>query len=290
MTAVRDLAVDESRIKKIVRSGLPLTITTFTLPHEDEVYIEQVLTIFLKEVGHEKLKDYIVYCVRELAVNAKKANTKRVYFREQGLDISDPDDYYIGMAGFKENTLNNIARYLQKQKAQGLYVKVILQIKNNIINVEVRNNAVMTKPELARIQDKLARSRQYLSLEDALSQVLDDSEGAGLGLVILVLMLKKMGLGEDSFDILGADKETVARIVIPWSRPGLTASRNSFPADSGGRIGGNKSLGCSSALLVTNAFYGGGEDVLHFFAGFKVAVKFKFGDDLRFVHYFKPVP
>lgn len=215
MTAVRDLVVDEPRIKKIVRSGLPLTITTFTLPHEDEVYIEQILTVFLKEAGHEKLKDYIVYCVRELAVNAKKANTKRVYFMERGLNLADPDDYYIGMAGFKENTLNNIARYLQEQKAQGLYVKVILQIKNNIINVEVRNNAAMTKPELARIRDKLARSRQYLSLEDALSQALDDSEGAGLGLVILVLMLKKMGLGEDSFDILSDGRETVARIVIP---------------------------------------------------------------------------
>jgi putative nucleotidyltransferase with HDIG domain len=74
---------------------------------------------------------------------------------------------------------------------------------------------VVTKTELFRIHDKLARSRQYSSLEDALSQVLDDSEGAGLGLVIMVLMLKKMGLNEDCFDILGTDKETVARIVIP---------------------------------------------------------------------------
>jgi len=48
-----------------------------------------------------------------------------------------------------------------------------------------------------------------------MSQVLDDSEGAGLGLVILVLMLKKMGLDEDCFDILGTDKETIARLVIP---------------------------------------------------------------------------
>ncbi|GHT64559.1 hypothetical protein FACS1894110_04460 [Spirochaetia bacterium] len=215
MTAVRNLVVNKSRIKKIVRSGLPLTITTFTLSHEDEVYIEQVLTVFLKEAGHEKLKDYIVYCVRELAVNAKKANTKRIYFMEQGLNLADPDDYYVGMAHFKENTMNNIARYLQKQKKKGLYIKVILQIKNNIINVEVRNNAAVTKPELTRIRDKLTRSRQYNSPDDAMSQAPDDSEGAGLGLVILVLMLKKMGLGEDSFDILSDGTETVARIMIP---------------------------------------------------------------------------
>jgi hypothetical protein len=215
MAAAQELVVDVSKIKKAVRLGIPLTITTVTLPHEDEIYIEQVLTIFLNEVGYGRLKDYIVYCVRELAANAKKANTKRVYFLERGLNLADPDDYYEGMAGFKENTLNNIDHYLHLQKQKGLYVKLILQIKNNSISVEVRNNAAVTKPELARIHDKLARSRQYVSLEDALSQVLDDSEGAGLGLVILVLMLKKMGLGEDSFDILNTGKETVARIVIP---------------------------------------------------------------------------
>jgi putative nucleotidyltransferase with HDIG domain len=213
--SAQELVVDEAKVKRAVQSGIPLTITTFTLPHEIEIYIEQVITVFLRLVDQEKLKDYIVYCVQELTVNAKKANTKRVYFNERGLDLSKSDDYKEGMAHFKENTLNNIAHYLQLQKEQGLYIKLIFQIKNNIIHIEIRNNVAVTKTELIRIHDKLARSRQYNSLEDALSQVLDDSEGAGLGLVILVLMLKKMGLDEDCFDIVGTEKETIARIVIP---------------------------------------------------------------------------
>jgi putative nucleotidyltransferase with HDIG domain len=215
MAGTQELVVDESKIKKAVQSGIPLTITTFTLPHEIEIYIEQVLTVFLKLMDQEKLKDYLVYCVQELTVNAKKANTKRVYFGEKGLDLTNPDDYKQGMRAFKEDTLGNIAHYLQLQKEQGLYIKLILQNKKNIIFVEVRNNVAVTKTELIRIHDKLARSRQYNSMEDALSQVLDDSEGAGLGLVILVLMLKKMGLDEDCFDIEGTEKETIARIIIP---------------------------------------------------------------------------
>jgi putative nucleotidyltransferase with HDIG domain len=215
MATAQELVVDEAKVRKAVQSGIPLTITTFTLPHEIEVYIEQVITVFLKQLDQEKLKDYIVYCVQELAVNAKKANTKRVYFVERGLDLNNPDDYKLGMTSFKENTLSNIAHYLQLQKEKGLYIRLMLQIKNNIIYVEVRNNVAATKTELIRIHDKLARSRQYDNLEDALAQVLDDSEGAGLGLVILVLMLKKMGLDEDCFDILGTEKETIARIIIP---------------------------------------------------------------------------
>jgi putative nucleotidyltransferase with HDIG domain len=215
MASTQELVVDEVKVKKAVQSGIPLTITTFTLPHEIEVYIDRVLTVFLKQVDQEKLKDYVVYCVQELAVNAKKANTKRVYFTERGLDLANAEDYKIGMATFKEDTLNNIAHYLHLQKEKGLYVKLILQIKKNIVNIEVRNNVAVTRTELIRIHDKLARSRQYDNLEDALSQVLDDSEGAGLGLVILVLMLKKMGLTEDCFDILSTEKETIARLIIP---------------------------------------------------------------------------
>lgn len=215
MAAVQELVVDVSRIKKAINSGIPLTITTYTLPHEIEVYIEEVLEAFLKELGQEKLKDYLSYCLRELAVNAKKANTKRVYFLERGLDLNNPEDYKLGMANFKQETMDNIGHYLQLQKEKGLYIKVILHVKAHIINLEVRNNVAITKTELIRIHDKLARSRQYNSLEEALTQVLDDSEGAGLGLVILVLMLKKIGLDEDCFDIVASDMETIARISIP---------------------------------------------------------------------------
>jgi putative nucleotidyltransferase with HDIG domain len=218
MVDAQGLVVDEEKIKRAVQSGIPLTITTFTLPHEIEMYIEQVLTVFLQYVEQTQLKDYIIYIIQELAVNAKKANTKRVYFAEKRLSLENPDDYKAGMLNFKEETLGNITHYLQLQKAKGLYIKLILQTKRNIIFIEVRNNVAVTTTELIRIHDKLARSRQFDSLEDALSQVLDNSEGAGLGLVILVLMLKKMGLSEDCFDILRTERETIARIIIPLGK------------------------------------------------------------------------
>jgi len=215
MNTTPELVVDEEKIKKAIQSGLPLTITTYTLPKEIEVYIEQVIDAFLKQVNQIKLKDYIVYCVQELVVNAKKANTKRVFFAERGLDINNDKDYTTGMADFKEETIGNIAHYLQMQKEQGLYIKISLQIKRNTIHIEIQNNSTANKMEQLRIQDKIARSRQYDNLEDAFSSILDDSEGAGLGLVILVLMLKKMGLDDDAFTIKTKEKYTVASISIP---------------------------------------------------------------------------
>jgi putative nucleotidyltransferase with HDIG domain len=222
MTSTPELVVDQDKIKKAIQSGLPLTITTYTLPKEIEIYIEQVIDAFLRQMDQIKLKDYIIYSVQELVVNAKKANTKRVYFMERGLDINDQKDYETGMKNFKEDTLGNISHYLQLQKEKGFHIKIVLQIKRNTIHIEIRNNVIANKMEQLRIHDKMARSRQFTSLEDALSQVLDDSEGAGLGLVILVLMLKKIGLDDECFSIKATDKETIASITIPLDQAMLT--------------------------------------------------------------------
>jgi len=215
MASTPELVVNEEKVKKAIQSGLPLIITTYTLPKKIETYIEQVIDVFLRQTNQLGLKDYIVYCVQELIINAKKANTKRIYFNERGLDINNPDDYKQGMENFREDTINNLAHYMQLQKEKGLYIKLILQIKRNTIHIEIRNNVIATRIEQIRIHDKLARSRQYSSLEDALSKIIDDSEGAGLGLVILVLMLKKIGLDDENFSFKTTEKFTITDISIP---------------------------------------------------------------------------
>jgi putative nucleotidyltransferase with HDIG domain len=207
--------IDYEKIRKATRIGVPLSITTYTLPHEIELYIAEVLACFLAEVNQERLKDYLSYCINELSTNAKKANTKRVYFAEKRLNINDQRDYETGMRTFKEDTLSNIGYYLQLQRDAGLYIKVIMQAKASNILLEIRNNSEMTKTEYKRVFDKIARSRQFTTLEEALSQVLDDSEGAGLGLVIMILMLKKVGLDDDNYEVKVDKGETITRITMP---------------------------------------------------------------------------
>ncbi len=207
--------VDEAQLIRAVRNSIPITIKTFTLPHETEMYLEEVLAVFLRELGQQQIKDQIAYCMRELAVNAKKANTKRVYFMEKNLDMKNEQEYAEGMKTFKEETLGNIQHYLERQKEEGLYIKIVFHVKDKNFILSIRNNVEISKKEQIRVYDRIARSRAFTSLEEALSTVLDSSEGAGLGLVILVLMLKKLGLSEDAFDIDVENGETVARLVIP---------------------------------------------------------------------------
>ena len=209
--------IDLSQIKRAAHNAVPLTFKTYTMPHETEIYLDKVLESFLSELGQEKLKEPLSYCLRELAVNAKKANTKRVYFLEKGLDLNNDRDYENGMKTFKSETFDNIQHYLQKQKELGFYIKVIFQTKGKTLSIMVKNNAEINKKEQIRVFDRLARSRAFASLEEAFATVLDSSEGAGLGIVILVLMMKKIGLTEDCFAIDAEDGETVATLTVPFS-------------------------------------------------------------------------
>ncbi|QTQ13004.1 HDOD domain-containing protein [Treponema parvum] len=212
------VTVDRSKIRMAIETGVPLSITTYTLPHDVEVYMTEVLTVFLTELGQKQMIEYLSYCLSELITNAKKANTKRVYFRTKNLDINNIGDYEKGMATFKEDTMKNINYYLELQKKAGLYVKFRLQMRKDKIRIEVRNNAEMTVFEYKRVHDKLSRAQQYTSINEAISQILDSSEGAGLGLIIMILMLSKIGLTEENFQTLCQDGETITRITLPLNK------------------------------------------------------------------------
>lgn len=213
----KNVNIDSEKIKTAIRTGIPISIKTYTLPHDMEVYMGEILSLFLTELNQLHMIQYLTYSLNELVVNAKKANTKRIYFQEKNLDIFNLDDYNIGMKTFKNDTLNNIKYYLQKQKDAGLYVKLILQIQNNTIKIEVKNNSKITPFELERINQKLAQAKQFDSIQDALTTVLDDSEGAGLGLVILILMLEKIGMSKENFQTITNETETITRITLPLS-------------------------------------------------------------------------
>ena len=132
------VTIDTSKIQKAIQAQIPLSITTYTVPHEMEVYMGDILTAFLAELNLSPMTEFLTYSLNELVTNAKKANTKRVYFAEKQLNINNIDDYNKGMETFKTDTLDNINHYLELQKAQGLYIKLIMQARHNEIKIEVK--------------------------------------------------------------------------------------------------------------------------------------------------------
>jgi HD-like signal output (HDOD) protein len=207
--------IDRRKVLHAARNSIPLVVVTHTLPAQTQTELEDILLLFSNELGQASLHDPLTYCLRELTGNAKKANTKRVYFEERGLRLDDPEHYEKGMRSFKVDTLSDINRYLALQQQKNLTIKVAYLIRDHVLYLSVRNSASITNRELTRVFDRVERSRAFDSMAEAFDEVLDDTEGAGLGIVILVLMLKKMGLSEKSFDLKLIGNETAASLAIP---------------------------------------------------------------------------
>ena len=100
MSRVQKLTKKE--IEYYINNNKPVVFRDYKLPKENEEYYVEVLKYFLEHIGKEKISDYLGYCLREILNNAKKANTKRVFFIDQNLDINNIEHYNKGIKIFNK--------------------------------------------------------------------------------------------------------------------------------------------------------------------------------------------
>lgn len=206
---------DIQSIKDAVRKRCPVNFFCYTLTLEQKQRFQNILNVFLTECHEEYLFNCLSYCLFELLDNASKANAKRIYFKEQNLNINDAGDYASGMKNFKSNLSDNTQHY--KDELESGMLQVHLQLSaNDVISLSVANNTKITPSEYARIQDKIAKTLKYENVADAFADI-DQTEGSGLGIITIVIMLRKLGLSLDCLKFSTTDNETVATINIPKS-------------------------------------------------------------------------
>lgn len=209
--------IDIAEIQRAALRSIPLTFRLTSLPHESHGLLDRILEIYLIELGQERILEPLSFCLRELIINAQKANTKRLYFEEKGLDIARDADYQKGMAGFRRELTGRVEHWLQQLRMRKLFISVTFQTSRGNLAILVRNSAEITAHEQSRIYDRIARARAHHSFVEALAGPLDSVEGAGLGILILMEFLKRIGLGEEAFSIQARDGMTIASVMIPMN-------------------------------------------------------------------------
>ena len=191
-----------------------LVLETYAYRPREREYLDEVLGLSLEAIGRSDIRSPLAYCIHELASNAKRANTKRVYFLEQGLDLNDPRDYELGMRRFMPETVRNIDHYVRRQRTLGLAIRFRFERSPTQLIVTVSNDAVPTRTEWDRIQEKLSVAARVDTLPAAYARIEDTTEGAGLGIVMMVVMLKNVGLSQDCLTFHQHAGETRAAIAI----------------------------------------------------------------------------
>jgi hypothetical protein len=209
-----ELSMDDIQsIKDAVRERRPVNFYCYTLTLEQKQRFQNILNVFLKECDEEYLFNCLSYCLFELLDNASKANAKRIYFKEHNLNINDEADYKSGMKDFKNTLDENALHYQEELKAGKLKVHLLLTA-DDVITITVTNNTKITDLEYLRIKEKIEKTKIYNTMADAINDI-DQTEGSGLGIITVLIMLKKLGLAADHLKFKTTDSETVATIEIP---------------------------------------------------------------------------
>jgi hypothetical protein len=189
--------LDRKRVREAVQQHGSVVLKTTKYLAGERVSIDKVLEIFLEEAQLTEYKNKVAYCVHELASNAQKGNTKRAYFHEQGLNLHDPDQYRDGMASFKREAIGDPFRYVPLQRRLGLHVRLSFRLEGPEARISVSQNSGLTPEERARVQEKLDLARRTDALLNVYDSAHNADEGAGLGLVMTIIMLREIGLHDD---------------------------------------------------------------------------------------------
>jgi HD-like signal output (HDOD) protein len=207
----------KASLLEAARDSLPLSFQLRD-SYDSEGLLECALDTFLREAGQADSVDVLYYCVRELVDNAIKANAKRAYFAERRLSLLSAADYDEGMKAFRQAYGERYAELNRSAALSGLKVFADLRLDGELLTCAIRNSSAISGKETERVADRLSKARSFSSFEDAQSAV-DSTEGAGLGLILLSQVLKKVGLEDSAFSIGSEGEETVARLRIPVAVP-----------------------------------------------------------------------
>ncbi len=210
----KDCVIDKKEIENAVFKNENIEFEGYTATRDFQLTANKILAFFLSACKKECFLSSLAYSSSELLGNADKANIKRCFCEECNLDINNPIDYEAAMIDFKVEISSNLKHYRELQEKNRLYIKYNLSYIDGVISLKIINKATLTDDEKLKIRKKFERARQYHSIEEAYTTI-DQSEGSGLGIIIIVLMLKQIGLGPECFNIESKNGETISSVLIP---------------------------------------------------------------------------
>ncbi len=211
---VRDNS-DFSEAVDCIKKGIPYEYTLRAPNSKNRETLNLIVLEFLKHINLEHTYNLLCLCLDEIISNSVKANIKRAYFISNNLNITDHKDYERGMKSFKEQGMANIkdAEFIEKVNNLGLYVKISFKISDGGFYITTRNNSVISEEEIERINKKL-KLCENKTPEDIFMNSIDQTEGAGLGIIMIKKILSQVSSTEDCFSIKATDTETITELKI----------------------------------------------------------------------------
>lgn len=157
----------------------------------------------------------LITILRECILNAIKANSKRLFFQINNADISNEEQYNKIMEKFHSSVVGDFSS-IQKNLIESKYkVHINYARKETSLQITIKNNTAILPKEQKRITERYNNAQKYNDFSEAYENMYDETEGAGLGIILTVMLLKNAGIPSNNFSISSDGKNTYTRILIP---------------------------------------------------------------------------
>lgn len=204
------------QIKLIVENNKKLSLRTHTISKAVEEQIKEAIKLILEKVESPSLLPTLYTITKELTINACKANQKRVFFEDKKFDLEDLTEYKKGVREYRESFSDAMSNELgAKAKSMGYYCLIHFSYNDESILVEVINNTPIAYQEERAIRERLGKGMSYDDIAQFYMDNADNTEGAGLGLALILILLKGEGIDPNHFRIVLGEDLTIARLEIP---------------------------------------------------------------------------
>ena len=201
-----------------VTENKTISLITYVLGEVGEAKLKFIIKSLLTRYGKLELMDLLYTCAKELIVNSTKAAIKRLAFKEMGIDPTNDHEYDMFMNSFKDNlTDKKFPYYRSKMKDHGFYIKIKFFYDHKRIVLRIINNFPLLQKEEERIREKFVKAKKYDNLFEFYVDHGDNTEGAGMGITMVEILLAQSGFDRHVFTIYSSkiNRETVAKVELP---------------------------------------------------------------------------
>jgi hypothetical protein len=207
----------KDHIDRIIKNEGEIVLAAYSFLEPTELILRYVLETVFHNYGKGDLIDPILSSIKELTTNAIKANIKRILIDEGS--IENPNDPLSVLKGIK-SVLNekSLLEYGLKCRDRGLSMRLHVSLQNNTLSVRVIDPHPLTADVNKRMQEKIERAKGYENLATCYLENPDPlAEGMGLGLSMIVVLLKGSGIDPSNFYITSnpEKRKTTATINVP---------------------------------------------------------------------------
>ena len=210
----------KNKVDEAVSTGTSINFITHVLGDSGEAKLKYIFTKVLEKYSRTELMELLYTSAKELIVNSTKAAIKRIVFEENNLEAGDEQKYELLMHQFKENlTDRKFPFYKEKMKEKGYRVSVKIAYNKDRILLRIINNFPLLPKEEKRIREKFIKAKKYDNLFEFYMDHGDNTEGAGMGITLVEIMLVQSGYDRHLFTISSNSysSETIAKVEIPLS-------------------------------------------------------------------------